>query len=111
MLIAVAVFALVIGASAYAIPALAQPFWVDEADAPPGWEGEEEECPYAYQHRYENCEECPYGGEPGEGRRWGGGGEGSFGNGCGGSNGRVGGSRMGGSMGPRDGSGNRWGSS
>jgi len=40
-LIAVAVFALVIGASAYAIPALAQPFWADEADAPPGLEGEE----------------------------------------------------------------------
>jgi hypothetical protein len=108
-LIAVAVFALVIGASAYAIPALAQPFWADEADAPPGLEGEEGECPYAHQHRYENCEECPYGGEPGEGRRWGGGG--SFGNGCGGSNGRGGGSRMGGSMGPRDGSGNLWGSS
>ena len=67
-MIAVAVFALVIGASAYAIPALAQPFWADEADAPPGLEGEEGECPYAHQHRYENCEDCPYGGEPGEGR-------------------------------------------
>jgi hypothetical protein len=109
-LIAVAVFALVIGASAYAIPALAQPFWVDEADAPPGWEGEKRECPYAYQHRYENREECLYGGEPGEGHRWGGG-EGSLGNGCGGSNGRGGGSHMCGSTGPKDGSGNRRGSS
>jgi hypothetical protein len=103
-LIAVAVFALVIGASAYAIPALAQPFWADEDSVPPGLEGEEGECPYAHQHRYENCEDCQYGGEPGEGRRWGGG-EGSKGYGCGGSNGRGGGS-----MGPRNGSGNRWGS-
>ena len=96
---------MMIGAAAYAIPALAQPFWVDEDSVPPGLEGEEGECPYAHQHRYENCEDCPYSGEPGEGHRWGGG-ESSGGYGYSGSNGRGGSS-----MGPRDGSGNRWGSS